>query len=82
VSDVNDGMCAAELTGLAGAQRATRWVKSTHSGPTGGNCVEVAFVAGGRVAVRNSRHPAGLALEFPAADWAAFVTKARHGEFG
>jgi Domain of unknown function (DUF397) len=59
----------------------TRWVKSTHSGPTGGNCVEVAFLAGGRVAVRNSRRPAGLALVFPAAEWAAFVARARDGEF-
>jgi len=67
VSDVDDGM--------------TRWVKSTHSGPTGGNCVEVAILAGGRVAVRNSRHPAGLALVFPAAEWAAFVARARDGEF-
>jgi Domain of unknown function (DUF397) len=67
VSDVDDGM--------------TRWVKSTHSGPTGGNCVEVAFLAGGRVAVRNSRRPAGPALVFPAAEWAAFVARARDGEF-
>ena len=60
----------------------TRWAKSRHSGPTGGNCVEVAFLAGGRVAVRNSRDPDGLALVFPAAGWAAFVAKARDGEFG
>ena len=30
-------------TRLAGAT----WIKSRHSGPTGGNCVEVAFLAGG-----------------------------------
>ena len=24
------------------------WVKSSYSGPTGGNCVEVAFLADGR----------------------------------
>jgi hypothetical protein len=57
----------------------TRWVKSTYSGPTGGNCVEVAVLAGGRVAVRDSRHPAGLALVFLAAEWAAFVARARDG---
>ena len=67
MSDANDGM--------------TRWVKSTHSGPTGGNCVEVAFLAGGRVAVRNSRYPADLALVFPVTEWAAFVARARGGEF-
>ena len=59
-----------------------RWVKSTYSGPTGGNCVEVASLASGGVAVRNSRHPAGLALVFSAAEWAAFVARVRDGEFG
>ena len=50
-----------------------RWVKSTRSGPTGGNCVEVASLGDGRVAVRNSRRPAGPALLFGRAQWAAFV---------
>jgi hypothetical protein len=59
-----------------------RWVKSSHSGPTGGNCVEVASLAGGTVAVRDSRHPAGPALVFTAADWAAFVAVTRDGAFG
>lgn len=52
---------------------AARWVKSTRSGPTGGNCVEVACLGDGRVAVRNSRHPAGSALLFGRAQWTAFV---------
>ena len=55
--------------GLSGA----RWVKSTRSGPTGGNCVEVASLGDGRVAVRNSRRPAGPALLFGQDQWAAFV---------
>jgi len=58
-----------DATGLT----ATRWVKSTRSGPTGGNCVEVACLGGGRVAVRNSRHPAGPALLFGREQWTAFV---------
>jgi hypothetical protein len=70
VGDVND------------ERRVTRWVKSTHSGPTGGNCVEVALLAGGRVAVRNSRDPAGPVLVFPAAEWATFVARAGDGESG
>lgn len=61
---------------------AANWRKSTRSGPTGGNCVEVAFLGDGRVAVRNSRHPAGPALVFTAAGWHAFVGGARDGEFG
>jgi Domain of unknown function (DUF397) len=52
---------------------AARWVKSTSSGPTGGNCVEVACLGDGRVAVRNSRDPAGPALLFGREQWTAFV---------
>jgi hypothetical protein len=58
------------------------WIKSSHSGPTGGNCVEVAFLANGDVAMRNSRHPEGPALVFTNAEWAAFLGGARDGEFG
>jgi Domain of unknown function (DUF397) len=57
------------------------WIKSSHSGPTGGNCVEVAFLAGGDVAMRNSRHPDGPELVFTRAEWAAFLGGAREGEF-
>jgi len=77
VSDVGSGSSAGDLTGLAGA----RWVKSSGSGPTGGNCVEVAAL-GGRVAVRDSRQPAGQALVFPAAAWDAFVAAAKNGQPG
>ena len=56
MSDIHTGMSAAALTGVT-------WVKSQRSGPTGGNCVEIAFLAGGEVAMRNSRHPAGPALD-------------------
>lgn len=65
-------------TDLAGA----RWVKSARSGPTGGNCVEVAFLGDGQVAVRNSRQPSGPALVFTSAEWDAFVGGAKDGEFG
>jgi hypothetical protein len=57
------------------------WVKSSFSGPQG-NCVEVAQLDDGSVAVRNSRQPAGPALVFTAAEWDAFVAGARAGEFG
>lgn len=58
-----------------------RWIKSSFSGPTGGNCVEVAFLADGQVAVRNSRDAAGPALIFTSAEWDAFLRGARGGEF-
>jgi len=74
MSDARDGRPAA----LAGpALRRARWVKSTYSGPTGGNCVEVASLSlspgEGLVAVRDSRRPAGPALLFGTGQWAAFV---------
>ncbi len=71
---VRNGMPAADLPGVT-------WRKSRRSGPQGGNCVEVARLADGQVAVRNSRHPAGPALVFTAAEWAAFVGGAKDGDF-
>jgi hypothetical protein len=58
------------------------WVKSSYSGPTGGNCVELARLPGGRVAVRNSSDPAGPALVFTPAEWDAFLAGVKDGEFG
>ncbi|HEY1671298.1 MAG TPA: DUF397 domain-containing protein [Streptosporangiaceae bacterium] len=58
-----------DASGLRGA----RWRKSSFSGPTGGNCVETAVLAEGRIAVRNSRFPAGPALVFTAGAWEAFI---------
>jgi hypothetical protein len=62
---------------LAGA----RWRKSSHSN-TEGACVEVAFLDGGRVAVRDSKDAgAGPALVFTPAEWSAFVRGVQDGEF-
>ena len=71
---IRNGMPAAELPGVT-------WRKSRWSGPQGGNCVEVARLPGGEVAVRNSRHPAGPALVFTAGDWDAVGGGARDGDF-
>jgi hypothetical protein len=52
-----------------------RWRKSSHSGPTGGNCVEVAAAASRRViGVRDSQDPSGPALAFTARQWRAFLS--------
>jgi hypothetical protein len=75
MSEVHSGMNASALCGVT-------WTKSRRSGPTGGNCVEVAFLPGGDVAVRNSRQPDGPALIFTPAEWDAFIGGARDGEFG
>jgi hypothetical protein len=75
MSSTANGVPASELAGV-------QWEKSSHSGPTGGNCVEVARLGDGLVAVRNSRHPAGPALIFTSPEWTAFVLGAKDGEFG
>jgi hypothetical protein len=61
---------------------AAAWIKSSYSGPTGGNCAEVAFLADGQVAMRNSRYPDGPVLVFTRAEWDAFLSGASEGEFG
>ncbi|KOX10756.1 hypothetical protein F4558_000698 [Micromonospora profundi] len=52
-----------------------RWRKSTRSGASGGNCVEVASNLPGVVAVRDSKDVTGPALTFASTAWAAFVAK-------
>lgn len=66
--------CSAES--ISGAQ----WRRSSLSGQLG-NCVEVAMLAGGEVAVRNSRHPVGPALVFTPAEWSAFLGGVQRREF-
>ena len=56
------------------------WQKSSYSSQSG-NCVEVAFLDGGGIAMRNSRHPSGPALIFTRSEWDAFLGGARDGEF-
>jgi uncharacterized protein DUF397 len=58
----------------------TLWRKSSASNPSG-NCVELAALADGGVAVRNSRYPAGPALIYTRAEVAAFLAGVRNGEF-
>ncbi|ONM50428.1 DUF397 domain-containing protein [Nocardia donostiensis] len=61
---------------LTGAQ----WFKSSHSSG-GSECVEVAFLQGGVVGIRDSKDPTGPALVFNPGEWDAFVDGARDGEF-
>lgn len=63
----------------AGLQDAT-WKKSRASNSRG-NCVEMAKLSDGEVAVRNSRHPDGPALIYRRAEIAAFLQGAKEGDF-
>lgn len=58
------------------------WRKSSFSGGAGcGNCVEVALLDGGGVAVRDSKDRDGAVLVFTGGEWVAFVAGVRAGEF-
>ncbi|MEU2101174.1 DUF397 domain-containing protein [Nocardia sp. NPDC019255] len=50
-----------------------KWFKSRHSGADKA-CVEVAFLAGGGIGVRDSKNPAGPALIFTPDEWDTFTT--------
>lgn len=71
--NIHNGMSATELTSVT-------WRKSRRSGAVG-NCVEVARLANGDIAVRNSRFPDGPALVYTQAEITAFVGGIKDGEF-
>ncbi|KIZ15036.1 DUF397 domain-containing protein [Streptomyces natalensis] len=56
-----------------------RWEKSSFS-TNNANCVEVAQLPGGAVAVRDSKNPHREALCFTAAEWSAFRSGVEGGE--
>ncbi|MGH3769639.1 MAG: DUF397 domain-containing protein [Pseudonocardiaceae bacterium] len=57
------------------------WRTSSYSNGSGGACVEVADLAGGCHAVRDSKDRSGPALTFSTAEWAAFTAGVRADEF-
>lgn len=56
------------------------WRKSSRSGDTGGNCVEIAFPEGA-VAARDSKDPSGGMLVFGHSTWASFLHATNRGTF-
>ncbi|MFD7661713.1 DUF397 domain-containing protein [Streptomyces sp. NPDC059788] len=62
----------------------TRWVKSSHSSPDGGNCLEwspTSGIATGTVPVRDSKNPHGPTLTFPSTAFADFIAGVKSGAF-
>ena len=55
------------------------WFKSSAS--AAGNCVEVAHLAGGGVAVRDSKNRDRMAHVYTRSEWEAFLMGAKNGEF-
>ncbi len=65
------------------ARATVAWRISSYSTNAGGSCVEASALsnATGRVAVRHSHHPDGLALVVGQPTWAAFVDGVKNDEF-
>lgn len=56
------------------------WFKSSFS--AAGNCVEVARLPGGRVAVRDTKDRAKAAHVYTRPQWEAFLAGVKNGQFG
>ncbi|MFF4547273.1 DUF397 domain-containing protein [Streptomyces sp. NPDC001435] len=52
-----------------------QWRKSSYSGSSGGDCVEVADLTP-HIAVRDSKNPVGPHVTFSGTAWAGFLTYA------
>ncbi|WP_328406898.1 DUF397 domain-containing protein [Nocardia sp. NBC_00403] len=57
-----------------------RWFKSSRSSANA-ECVEVAFLDGGKIGVRDSKNPTGPTLVFTPGEWEAFTSGVHGGEF-
>ena len=71
-------MDGAKLSDVRRAELA--WQKSRRSNPSG-NCVEMAELPTGEIAVRNSRYPDGPVLIYTREEVEAFVGGAKDGDF-
>ncbi|GIH73214.1 DUF397 domain-containing protein [Sphaerimonospora thailandensis] len=61
--------------------RTADWRKASKSGSNGGDCIEVAPLSGGRVAIRDTERPGQVPFVVTASVWDAFLDGAKRGEF-
>ncbi len=59
-------------------KRAITWRKSSYSGNSGGQCIEVGSAAR-VIAVRDSKDPSGAVLAFGPQDWQRFTDRVKAG---
>ncbi len=64
---------------MAAKKDELHWFKSSFS--AAGNCVEVAHLPGGGVAVRDSKDRAKAPHVYNRSEWEAFLAGAKNGEF-
>lgn len=65
------------MAGLRARQRQLRRLRSEN----GNGCVEIAFLSGGGVALRDTKDRSLPAHRFTTAEWTAFTAGVRAGEF-
>jgi hypothetical protein len=70
-------MRSSEHVSIADASVMPMWRKSSYSGGSSGDCLEVNNSSPARVPVRDSKNPHGPAVVFTAGAWTAFVTAVR-----
>jgi Domain of unknown function (DUF397) len=74
------GKSVSDVMDANGSDQSPVWIKSSLSFANG-NCVEAARLSGGYVGVRDSKDPHGGMLRFTPAEWSAFLSGVRDGEF-
>ena len=71
--DEKSALYATDLT-------AATWRKSTFTANSG-QCIEIAELPGGAIALRDSKSPHREPLRFTSGEWAAFLNGVHAGEF-
>lgn len=73
MEEITSGVLAGQLPGAV-------WRKSRYSNPYG-NCLELAKLPGGAIAVRNSRYPDGVAQIYTRTEMVGFLEAVKAGAF-